>query len=316
MTNIRIVVLRQKVHGMEAAAYAEVLRSTLPDCQILLAETPAEEREYLANADVATGTTLTTDQLERAGDLSLFTCVYAGTDHLDLDAFRQRDIAVTNASGVHSTNSSEYAVGSMIALARQFPRAWRQKQHREWRTYPTRELHDSTAAVIGMGAIGTAVVDCLDALGMQTVGVRYTPEKGGPTDDVYGFDAIHDAVADAEYVVVACRLTETTDGLIDMDVLRTMPANAILVNVARGAVVDTADLVYALQSRRIAGAALDVTDPEPLPEDHSLWRMENVLITPHNAGNTPEYFDRCADILAENVEKIERGEDAYANQVV
>jgi len=303
-------------YSRSSAAYAEVLRSTLPDCQILLAETPAEEREYLANADVATGTTLTTDQLERAGDLSLFACVYAGTDHLDLDAFRQRDIAVTNASGVHSTNISEYAVGSMIALARQFPRAWRQKQHREWRTYPIRELHDSTAAVIGMGAIGTAVVDCLDALGMQTVGVRYTPEKGGPTDDVYGFDAIHDAVADAEYVVVACRLTETTDGLIDMDVLRTMPANAILVNVARGAVVDTADLVYALQSRRIAGAALDVTDPEPLPEDHSLWRMENVLITPHNAGNTPEYFDRCADILAENVEKIERGEDAYANQVV
>ena len=309
MSGRQLLVLRQKIHGVTADRYRDELAERLHDAEIRLARTPAEEQELLQTADVATGHALEPSDLEIADNLELFACVYAGTDHLELDAFAEHGVAVTNASGVHRPNISEYVVGAMVALSRRFPRAWRQQQRRTWQSYPVRELHESTAAVVGMGAIGQAVVSRLDAFGVETVGVRYTPEKGGPTDHTYGFDEIHEAVADAEYVIVTCRLTDDTEQLIDGGVLRTMPGDSILLNVARGPVVDTDALVHGLQSNAIGGAVLDVTDPEPLPEDHPLWGFENVMITPHNAGNTPEYFARRADILVENLAALDAGEE-------
>ncbi|WP_436901761.1 D-2-hydroxyacid dehydrogenase [Halovenus halobia] len=311
-----ILVTRQKIHGTDAEAYGRTLQEQLPDCEVRVARTPAEERDRLPEADIVTGLELTEAQLDRADELELFACVYAGTGHLDLSAFEAHDVAVTNASGVHVTNIAEYVVGAMTMLAQRFPLAYERTERREWRSFPTRELHGSTAAVVGLGAIGTGVLDRLDAFGMDTVGVRHTPEKGGPADEIYGFDQIHEAVADAEYVVLACPLTDTTRGLIGEDVLLTMPADAVLVNVARGPVVETDALLEALQRNHLGGAVLDVTDPEPLPEDHPLWGMGNVVITPHNAGDTPAYFERCGEILAENVERLRNGVDELENRVV
>jgi len=316
MAEPQILVLQQKVHGLDEEDYAAVLRERLPGATVTVARTPAEQRDLLATADVATGPKLSREELDLVGDLDLFACVFAGTGHLDRDAFAEHGVAVTNASGVHGPTIAEYVVGWMIAHARSFPRALEQNRDREWRAYDTRELHGSTAAVVGLGAIGRAVVERLDAFGMETVGVRYTPAKGGPTDEVYGFEAIHEAVADAEYVVVACPLTDETRGLVDRSVLRTMPTDAVLVNVARGPVVETDALVGALRRRSITGAALDVTDPEPLPADHPLWALGNVTITPHNAGYTPEYFERCAEILATNVEQLRSGDPEFENRVI
>ena len=311
-----VLVLRQHIHGIDASEYAAALRERLPEATVRVPETPAAQREMLATADVATGPTLSPEQLEAAAALDLFACVYAGTGHLDTEAFAAHGVAVTNAAGVHGPNIAEYVVGWMVAHARSFPRAMAQKRRTEWRAYDTRELHGSTASVIGLGAIGTAVLDRLDAFGMETVGVRHTPEKGGPAGRVHGFDGIHEAVADAEWVVVACPLTDETRGLIDGSVLRTMPTDAVLVNVARGPIVDTEALVGALQRRGIAGAALDVTDPEPLPQDHPLWSLGNVTITPHNAGHTPNYYERRADILARNVEQLGAADPAFENRIV
>ena len=310
-----ILVTRQKIHGTDGEAYWRILREELPDCEVRIAQTPTEERDLLPEADIVTGLELTEDQLDRADDLELFACVYAGTGHLDMAAFEERGVTVTNASGVHVTNISEYVVGAMTMMAQRFPLAYERTERREWRSFPTRELHGSTVTVVGLGAIGTGVIDRVNAFEMHTVGVRYTPEKGGPTDEIYGFDEIHKAVADAEYVVLACPLTEATHGLVDEDVLLTMPANAVLINVARGPVIVTDDLLEALQRNHLGGAVLDVTDPEPLPEDHPLWGMGNVVITPHNAGDTPEYFARCADILAENVERLRASQTELQNQV-
>jgi phosphoglycerate dehydrogenase-like enzyme len=303
-----ILVLRQKIHGMEAGPYAEILRERLPDCTVTHAETPTEEQEGLKTADVATGFSLSPADLTNAENLDLFACVFAGTGHLDLDAFEDHGVAVTNASGVHGPNMSEYVIGALIALSRQFPRAWRQKQRHAWQNYPVSEVTDSTVTVVGLGSIGQAVVSRLEAFDVDTVGVRYTPEKGGPTDEVYGFDEIHEAVADTDYVVLACPLSDATEQLIDEEVFMTLPSNSYLINVARGPVVDTDALLDALRSNKIAGAAVDVTDPEPLPPEHPLWDLDNAMITPHNAGNSPVYYERFADILEENVHALDAGE--------
>jgi len=318
MADPDVAVLRQKVHGMAPSSYGAKLRDRLPDHEVVVATTPAEERDLIERARVVSGIHFETEWLDAAGNLDLFACAYAGTGHLDVDAFADAGVAVTNAAGVHGPNISEYVVGALVAHERRFRRAWHHQERNHWEAYPVGELQGSTAAVVGLGAIGEALVERLGAFGVETIGVRYTPKKGGPTDEVVGFDSIHGALARADYVLLACPLTDTTRGLIDAEALASMRADALLVNVARGPVVDTDALVAALRDREIRGATLDVTDPEPLPPEHPLWSFESVQITPHNAGNTPKYYDRLADILATNLRRMEGSGavDDLENQVV
>ena len=315
MSEPEIAILRQKIHGLSADDYATALRSRLPDTEIAVARTPDEERALIESVPIVTGFSMDPTDVD-APNLDLFGCVYAGVGHLDLDAFETNGTAVTNASGVHGPNIGEYVLGAILSYVRGFKRAWRQAERNEWRSYPARELQGSTVTVVGLGAIGQAVVDRLDPFGVDTIGVRYTPEKGGPTDEVLGFDDLHDALARTDYLVLACPLTDETEGLIDSEALLTLPTDAFMVNIARGGVVETDDLVSAMRANRIAGAALDVTDPEPLPNDHPLWDLDTVSITPHNAGHTPDYYERLADILAENVDRYRRGETDFENRVV
>jgi len=294
----------------------------LPDHEVVLARTPAEEREVVRDADVVAGMNVSDGVLENLGDdVELFACAFAGTGHLPMDGLRERGVAVTNASGVHGPNMGEHALAAILSFARRFHVARRQAAEDVWRSYPTKELAGSTVTVVGLGSIGTAVAQRLDAFGVETVGVRHSPEKGGPVDRVVGYDdeaAVDEAFAESSYVVLACPLTDTTAGLLDHEAFVTMPSDAVVVNMARGPVVDTDDLVGALQSHEIRGAALDVTDPEPLPSGHPLWDFDNVLVTPHNAGHTPAYYERLADIVAENVERIVDGraaEEGFRNEV-
>jgi phosphoglycerate dehydrogenase-like enzyme len=308
-----VAVLRQKVHGMPASDYAAALRERLPDHEVALARTPAAEREAFA-ARVVTGQRL--DPADADAGMEVFACSWAGTDHLPTEELAEAGVAVTNAAGVHGPNVAEHAVGAMLAFTRGFDVAWRRQQKREWRSFQAAELQGSTVTVVGLGAIGESVVERLAGFGVETVGVRYTPAKGGPTDEVVGFDAIHDAFARSDYLVLACPLTDTTAGLVDAEAFETLPPDAVLVNVARGGVVDTDALVGALRRNQIRGAALDVTDPEPLPEDHPLWTLGNVLLTPHNAGHTPAYYERLAGIVAENVRRLDDGARDLVNRVV
>ncbi|MHC3437362.1 D-2-hydroxyacid dehydrogenase [Natrialbaceae archaeon A-gly3] len=315
-----VLVLRKGTHGTPVEEYAGAIRDRLPGTTVRVAKTPAEEREEIRTARVVTGMTFDEELLEVATELEVFACAYAGTGHLPLEALRERGVTVTNASGVHGPNIGEHVLGSILAFTRRFHVGRRRQERREWRHYKAHELQGSTVTVVGLGAIGQAVCERLEPFGVETIGVRYSPEKGGPTDEVVGFAAepFHEALAETDYLVLACPLTEETRGLVDTEEFVTLPPEAVVVNVARGPVVDTEALVGALRSGWIRGAALDVTDPEPLPEEHPLWGLGNVQLTPHNAGHTPRYYDRLADILARNVERIRetgRYED-LENQVV
>jgi len=315
VTDLDIVVLGQKFHGLAPEAYADALRERLPNHTVHLARTPDDEANLAETADVITGSHLDESLLGRASDLDLFACAYAGYDHLPLESCRENEIAVTTASGIHASNVAEQAIGFVLTFARRLDEGWRRKQDHVWRSYPTHDLAGSTVTIVGLGAIGEAIATRLDGFEVETVGVRHSPEKGGPTDSVVGYDEIHDAASRSQYVICACPLTDQTRGLIDEPALETMPAGAVVVNVARGEVIETDALVSMLRRNHVRGAALDVTDPEPLPPDHPLWTFENVQITPHNAGFTPQYHDRLADIVAENVEKLAAGDDDFRNLV-
>lgn len=313
-----ILVLDRPTHGIPASEYAAALRERLPDATVRHPKTTAETLDAATDATIITSTSLPDEVLDAADELRLFAGAAAGYDHLPLETLRERGVRVTNASGVHGPNIAEQVLGSLLYFARRFHVAERQKDAGVWQSYPTVELQGSTVVVVGLGALGEAVVDRLDPFGVETVGVRHSPEKGGPTDEVVGFDdeqGLHDAFARADYVVIACPLTDATRGLVDADAFASMAPDTVLVNVGRGPVVDTDALVSQLRSNGIRGAALDVTDPEPLPADHPLWEFENVLITPHNAGHTPKYWERMADIIAENLDKLDAGDDDLRNRV-
>lgn len=317
-TDSDVVVLRKGVHGMSTSEYATALRERLPDYEISLATTPAEERELVRNAPVVAGTTIDEALLDRAEELELFACSYAGYGHLPMDTIEEHGVGVTTASGVHGPNIAEDVLGFILTLTRRHHEGWRRKQRREWRAYDTRELAGSTVTVVGLGALGSAVVERLEGFDVETIGIRHSPEKGGQTDEVVGTDELHHVLARTDYLVLTVPLTDETEGMISTEEFTTLPPDAVVVNVARGRVIDTDALVSALRSNAIGGAGLDVTDPEPLPEDHPLWSFENVLITPHNAGNTPKYYERLADIVAENIKRVEEtGEyEGLKNQVL
>ncbi|MDS0300095.1 D-2-hydroxyacid dehydrogenase [Halogeometricum sp. S1BR25-6] len=312
-----VVVLREGTEGLSMESYAETLRERLPDRTVALARTPRQERELVAGARVVTGIDLDPELVESAENLELFACTFAGTDHVPTDELAARGVGVTNAGGIHAPGIAEQAIGNMLTFARRLHEGWRRKENNEWRHFQSGEFTDSTVTVVGLGSIGQAVVQRLQGFEVETIGVRYTPEKGGPTDEVVGFDedAVHDALSRSEYVVVACPLNDLTRGLIGEAEFATMPPEAVLVNTARGGIVDTDALVSALQSNKIRGAALDVTEPEPLPNDHELWDLENCLLTPHTGGHTPKHWDRLADIVAENLDHLESGEE-LVNEVL
>jgi phosphoglycerate dehydrogenase-like enzyme len=292
------------------ASYAETLRDRLPDHTVAHATTPAEERDLVPQARVVTGITLDADLVERADRLELFACTFAGTDHVPTAALRDRGVAVTNAGGIHAPGIAEQTIANMLVFARDLHEGFRRKANGEWRHFQSREFTDSTVTVVGLGSIGQAVVQRLAGFEVETIGIRYTPAKGGPTDEVLGFDDadVHAAFARSDYVVLACPLTDATRGLVGEAELATLPPRAVLVNAARGGLVDTDALVAALQTEGLRGAALDVTDPEPLPPDHVLWELENCLITPHTGGHTPKHWDRLADIVAGNVAALDAGQ--------
>ncbi len=299
-----IVVLRGKIHGLSPADYADVLAERFPEREVAYAETPAEERELLSTARVATGYTVDADAIRESDSLELFCCTFAGTGHLPLDAFEENGVRVVSASGVHGPNIGEQVLGYLLAAARNLRQGWEQTEASVWSHYQAGELKDSTVTVVGMGPIGEAILERLEPFGVERIGVRYTPAKGGTAEEVIGFDGeeLQGALARTDYLVLACPLTDVTRSLVDAEALDTLPADAYLVNVARGPVVDTDALVAALRGNDIGGAALDVTEPEPLPSAHPLWDLPDCLITPHNAGHTPEYWERCADIVAEEIE--------------
>jgi phosphoglycerate dehydrogenase-like enzyme len=298
-------VLQHKPHGMPATEYAAALRERLPDVEVTLAATPDERRQAVAETTVVTSNDLDAELLDAADDLGLFACTYAGVDHLPLEALRERDVAITNASGVHGPNVAEHVIGWLLTMVRRLDEGWRRQGRREWAHFQAAgELQGSTVTVVGLGAIGEAIVERLAEFGVETVGVRYTPGKGGTTDEVVGYDDLPAVLPRTDHLVLACPLTDETRGLVDAAALDLLPPDATLVNVARGPVVETDALVETLRRNGLHAAALDVTDPEPLPEDHPLWTLENVLLTPHTAGHTPHYFERCADILSENVRRV------------
>ncbi|MFK5603808.1 D-2-hydroxyacid dehydrogenase [Haloferax volcanii] len=244
-------------------------------------------------------------------------CVRAGYDEFPVSDYEAAGTALTNSTGVHGTTVGETVVGYMLTLARRL-HAYRDAQRdREWdlpRYTEPFTLDGERVCVVGLGTLGRGVVDRAAALGMDVVGVRRSGDPVENVSAVFTPDRLHEAVADARFVVLAMPLTAETEGMVAAPTFEAMREDAYLVNVARGPVVDEADLVAALDAGDIAGAALDVFAEEPLPAESPLWGFDEVLVTPHASAATGKYHEDIAALVGENVEKIAAG-DPLTNRV-
>ncbi|ELY64961.1 D-2-hydroxyacid dehydrogenase [Natrinema versiforme] len=270
----------------------------------------------VADAEILITHRLPEEVLEAATDLEWVQALSAGTDRFDHEALADRGVALTNVSGIHAKPIGQQVLGYLLHFERGFDRAVAQGRDREWQRYTGGELGDRTVGIVGVGAIGSKVADYCQPFDARVIGTKRDPTDAPEgVDEIYGADGLASVLAESDYLVVACPLTEETRGLLDAEALATLPDDAVLVNIARGDIVDQSALVDALEAGDLGGAALDVFEEEPLPESSPLWDRDNVLVTPHMAGSTPHYWERCADIFLRNYDRFRDGED-LENRVV
>jgi D-2-hydroxyacid dehydrogenase (NADP+) len=261
--------------------------------------------------------------LERADRLVLIQSLSVGVNHYDVGALQARGIRLSNAQGCVDIAVSEHAIGLLLALSRKLHRARDNQARRLWRPMLAQaderefELNGLCLLVIGLGAIGSRIASLGKAFGMQVIAVRNDPGRGrGPADEVYSYRDLAAVLPRADCLVLACPLNARTENLIDARALTRLKPGTLFVNVARGRVVDEAALVDALASGRLAGAGLDCFPNEPLPDSSPLWGFENVVITPHTAGETSRYEARLVEILLTNLERLWSGESRIVNEIV
>ena len=286
------------------------VRDAAGDAAVVLAADPGEQRQEIQGADVLFGH-MTPELLEFAPHLRWVHQTGAGVDGALFPAFVESDIIFTSEKGYVGTHLADHAIALLLSLARGIARSIREQT---WdNRMPIRaaswELSDKTMGIVGLGGTGRAVAQ--RALGFEMRVLAVDPETVALPPGVevcWPMDQFHRLLGEADTVVICAPLTAETHGMFDRAAFRAMRRHAILVNVTRGKIVDEAALMEALNEQLIAGAALDVTPQEPLPADHPLWNMNNVVITPHTAGGSPLRQDRVVDLFCRNLRRFRAGE--------
>jgi D-2-hydroxyacid dehydrogenase (NADP+) len=247
----------------------------------------------------------------------------AGTDQYDKALFRKYGVRLANAQSANERAVAEHAIALILTLTRQLHLARDNQRSRQWRgmigdrALREQELGGKTLVIVGLGRIGMRLAALARSFDMRVIGVRRTarpePELA---DQVIARADLAQALAQADVAALTCPLTAETEGLIGAAALNALKPGALLINVARGKIVDQAALIAALADGRVRAAALDCFPEEPLPPESLFWALPNVLVTPHTAGETGLYETNVVDILMDNIERLLRGETALRNEVV
>jgi phosphoglycerate dehydrogenase-like enzyme len=300
MTNLLILLAMPETVRNQ---YRERLQARFPELAIYAVDHHSKVGPHIATADalLTFAPMLSPTVLQSAANLKWVQALGTGVDNLTDQPSLRKDVIVTNVRGIHGPPVSEAAIASMLALARDLPRAIRSQDERRWLRFPAQLLHNKTVGIFGIGVIAEALAPKCKAFGMRVVGVSSKPRPVAGFDSMYSRDELLDVIGEFDFFVLLTPLIEKTRNSIDAKVFAAMKPTGFFVNLARGGVVDEPALVEALQTRRIAGAALDVFSEEPLPPDHPFWAMHNVIITTHQGGFCDVYIDYALPTVETNM---------------
>lgn len=265
---------------------------------------PAEANAMIADADIAwvdmQPTSLTAEAIRQGERLKWASTIYAGLDAFPLDLMRERGTMLTNGVGINALAVAEYAVMGVLVAAKRFDQVVRAHDRHEWpMDAPGKvELFETRALIVGMGAIGKLIAERLEAFGVEVTGVTRSGRDGTLTPDQW-----QERLGDFDWVILAAPSTDETKAMVGAAELARMKPSAWLINIARGDMIDENALLAALQGRKIAGAFLDPTAPEPLPADHPLWSAPNCMVTMHLSGRSQtKMFPRAAALFLRNLD--------------
>ena len=301
-----------------ASYYDSRLRTAFPQLTINLVDHHSKVGPYIGSADILmTFGPMINDQVVReATNLKWIQALGTGVDNLvDLPSLRS-DVMVTNLHGIHGAPMSEAAIMAMLALSRELPRVVRNQDRHLWERWPASLLEGNKLGILGIGVIAEALAPKCKALGMTVVGITSTKRTVTGFDRVFGRDELLIAVRDVDYLVALTAYSPATHHIVNAAVFSAMKPGSYFINLARGGIVDEEALIKALESRLIAGAALDVFNHEPLPDDHPFWTMKNVIVTPHLGGFYDGYADRALPVVEENIRRFLAGDTMNMINVV
>ncbi len=295
--------------GVEAR-HIEQIKAVSSDIDLLDLPSEGEVLEAMPDVDVVFGT-LTPAMLERARRLRWVQATSAGVDSVLFPQFVESDVVLTSAKGIVGVHLADHAMALLLALTRGIATAIRNPR---WdQRMPIRdvswELEGLTMGIVGLGGTGRDLAVRAHAFGMRIVAVDPQSVEVPPqVEACKGMEAFDNLLEESDVVAVCAPLTPETEGMFDESAFARMRSHALLINVTRGKIVDEAALLNALSNGVIGGAGLDVTPQEPLPEDNPLWRMSNVVVTPHTAGGSPVRGDRIVDLFCENLRRLLDGD--------
>src|SRR5579884_960139 len=301
---------RQEIEGDPALAERVELRFAAREAA----------HEAIADAEVVFCGLLPPDLLAAAPRLRWVSFWSAGLDTKLRPDILARDLLITNASGVHGPNIAEHVLAFMLMFTRRMPHYQRAQIEGQWQRAPSPDFHTEMAAeltgqtlgIVGLGHIGEDLARRAKAFDMRVIATKRDlaarHANVAPLDALLPPERLPQLLAESDHGCIALPYTPQTRHLFDAAMLAHMKPTAYLYNIARGKIVDEAALIAALQAGRLAGAGLDVFETEPLPTDSPLWKMENVIVTPHVAGITPYYFPRAAALFAANLKRYLAGQ--------
>ncbi|HKL78945.1 MAG TPA: D-2-hydroxyacid dehydrogenase [Mobilitalea sp.] len=307
--NIEILILTNRIFPMEDKS-RELIENTATGAVITVVNGVEATAEMFKKAEVIFGWP-EEEQLKRSVNLRWLHLPSAGADsYARWELYPNSNILLTNSSGVYGVPIAEHVLAMILAYNHNLWKYAEQQKNLKWEEIRrTRDFYGSTIGIIGMGDIGMELAKRSKALGARVLGVKRTrssmPEY---VDRLYTIEEIDEVLQQADYVVLALPNTQKTNGIVSEQRLRKMKPDAFLVNIGRGALVDQEALIKALKENLIGGVGLDVTEPEPLPQDNPLWELPNVMITPHVSGISPSNDRIRIDLFVKNLERYLTGE--------
>jgi D-2-hydroxyacid dehydrogenase (NADP+) len=248
--------------------------------------------------------------LDRMPKLQWIHLLMSGYNTIDLADLARRGIALTNSKDVFHIQIAEDVFTKILAINRDAFVLYDQMKQRIWKPIPDeREIYGSAVGIVGAGSIASEIAKRMQAFGAKVAGWRRSPEPVVYFDQIYtGAAGLDEMIVHSDYVIVALPLSKETFHLIDKRRLALMKPTAVLINIARGEIINQDDLIEVLQNNQIRAAGLDVVTPEPLPETSPLWNLSNVYLTPHNASSSVHMFPRMIALIEENIGRYERNE--------